>query len=191
MTRVIVGRGIFQVRKVMGTERVEAADVTQIYKLWNEYSAAITSGDLEQWISLWCDNGLQMPPGAPQCSGKEQIQKLVQAQLIQSHTKLSIHPDVVCVLGDQAYSHGTFSFLLITGEGGAAKHISGKFLSVLKKQDDGSWKILMLVFCMLLAALFVPLFLAWVLPSEAWFVLIVSFTSGVSIAEVLLYLHMR
>jgi uncharacterized protein (TIGR02246 family) len=127
---------------MLRTERVEAADVAQIYQLWNEYAAAITSGDLEQRISLWCDNGLQMPPGASQCSGKEQIQKAVQAQSNQSHTKLSIHPDVVCVLGDQAYSYGTFSFLLITREGGAAKKISGKFLSVLKKQDDGSWKIL-------------------------------------------------
>jgi hypothetical protein len=64
-------------------------------------------------------------------------------------------------------------------------------MSVKGEKRPGSWKTLMLVFCMLLAALFVPLFLAWVLPSEAWFVLIISFTSGISIAEVLLYLHMR
>jgi hypothetical protein len=64
-------------------------------------------------------------------------------------------------------------------------------VSVNNKKRLGSWKTLMLIFCMLLAALFAPLVLAWVLPSEAWFVLIISFTSGVSIAEVLLYLHMR
>jgi hypothetical protein len=62
---------------------------------------------------------------------------------------------------------------------------------VKSEKRRGSWKMLLLVFCMLLTALFVPLFLAWVLPSEAWFVLIISFTSGVSIAEVLLYLYMR
>ncbi len=54
-----------------------------------------------------------------------------------------------------------------------------------------SWKVLLLVFCMLLAALFTPLFLAWILPGEAWFVLVISFTSGVSIAEVLFYLYLR
>lgn len=54
-----------------------------------------------------------------------------------------------------------------------------------------SWKVLMLVFCMLLAALFVPLVLAWIVPSDAWFVLIISLTSGVSIAEVLFYLYLR
>lgn len=62
----------------------------------------------------------------------------------------------------------------------------------LQPEDERvSWKVLILVFMMLLAALFIPLFLAWVLPGEAWFVLIISFTSGVSIAEVLFYLYLR
>jgi uncharacterized protein (TIGR02246 family) len=132
---------IFWVRQMMRTERVEAADVAQIYQLWNEYAAAINTQNMERWGALWSENGIQMPPDAPQCSGKEQIRKLVQTQFNQSHTKLSIHPEVVCVFGNQAYSHGTFSSH-VTSRGGGKKRISGKFLTVLKKQDDGSWRIL-------------------------------------------------
>ena len=128
----------------MRTERVEAADVAQIYKLWNEYSAAISSKDLERWMALWSENGIQMPPDAPQCSGKAQIQEFLQAQFDQSLTKLSINPEVVRILDDRAYTHGSFISMVTSKEGADKITIqrSGKFLTVLEKQADGSWKIL-------------------------------------------------
>jgi len=125
----------------MRTERLEATDVAQIYKLWKEYCAAINSKNVERWIALWCNDGIQMQPDAPQRFGIEQIQKLIRSQFDQSHTKLSIDTEVVCVFGDQAYSHGAFSSLATSRRGGT-KRIFGKFLTVLKKQDDGAWRIL-------------------------------------------------
>jgi hypothetical protein len=52
------------------------------------------------------------------------------------------------------------------------------------------WKML-LVFLMLVGCLFLPVLLAGVLDPYIWFIFIVSFTSGVSVSEIVFYLHTR
>jgi ketosteroid isomerase-like protein len=52
-----------------------------------------------------------------------------------------INTEEVCVLGDRAYSHGTYTYEMTPKEGGEIRFISGKFLDILEKQVDGSWKI--------------------------------------------------
>jgi ketosteroid isomerase-like protein len=52
-----------------------------------------------------------------------------------------IQTEEVRILGDRAYSHGTYTFDMTPKEGGATSSVSGKFLDILEKQADGSWKI--------------------------------------------------
>ncbi len=44
-------------------------------------------------------------------------------------------------MGDRAYSHGSYEFEMSPKEGGKTKSCFGKFLDILEKQVDGSWKI--------------------------------------------------
>ena len=41
--------------------------------VWKEYSASLNAGDLDRWLRLWTDDGVQMPPGEPAVIGKERI----------------------------------------------------------------------------------------------------------------------
>lgn len=52
------------------------------------------------------------------------------------------------------------------------------------------WMLLILTFLGLIAVLTLPLLLAQILDPSVWFISIISFTTGVSVAEILLYLHM-
>ena len=123
-------------------ERVTVADVAQVYELWNEYAAAANQGDIERWISLWIDDGIQMLPGAPSRIGKVQIRRGMQRLFDSSDTrKMVIQPEEVRILGDWAYSHGTFEFEIAPKQGGESRSGYGKFLDILEKQVDGSWKI--------------------------------------------------
>ncbi|MCJ7550257.1 MAG: SgcJ/EcaC family oxidoreductase [Anaerolineae bacterium] len=123
-------------------ERVQVADVAQIYQLWNEVAAAANAGDLERWISLWIDDAIQMPPGAPRRVGKAEIRRAMQLQFDHFDTRqMIIQPEEVRILGDRAYAHGTYEFEMAPKEGDKAKRYSGKFLDILAKQLDGSWKI--------------------------------------------------
>jgi uncharacterized protein (TIGR02246 family) len=123
-------------------ERIQVSDVARIYELWNEYAAAANDGDMARWIELWIDNGIQMPPGAPRRVGKEQVRAAMQPLFDNCSTNnMTIHIEEVRILGDQAYSHGTYEFVMTPKEGGESTSYSGKFLDILKKQVDGSWKI--------------------------------------------------
>ena len=118
------------------------SDVAQVYELWNEYAAAVNDGDMERWIALWSDDGIQMAPGAPRRVGKAEIRREMQPLFdLFDTSKMIIHTEEVRILGDRAYSHGTCEFEMAPKEGGEAKSYSGKFLDILEKQVDGSWKI--------------------------------------------------
>jgi len=123
-------------------ERVQVADVAQIYDLWNEYAAAANDGDIERWIALWIDDGIQMPPDATRRVEKAEIRRGMQPLFDLFDTrKMIIQPEEVRILGDRAYSHGAFEFEMAPKGGGEAKSYSGKFLDILEKQIDGTWKI--------------------------------------------------
>jgi uncharacterized protein (TIGR02246 family) len=123
-------------------ERVQVADVAQVYRLWNEYAAAMNAGDMERWIALWVEDGIQMPPDAPRRVGKAEIRREMQPLFdLLDTSKMIIHTEEVRILGDRAYAHGSYEFEMSPTGGGETKGYSGKFLDVLEKQVDGSWKI--------------------------------------------------
>ena len=123
-------------------ERIKNIDVGLVYNLWDDYAAACNTGDLDRWLSLWIDDGIQMPPGAPRRVGKAEIRREMQPLFdLFDTSKLIIHTEEVRILGDRAYSHGTYTFEMTPKEGGETKSYSGKFLDILEKQVDGSWKI--------------------------------------------------
>jgi uncharacterized protein (TIGR02246 family) len=123
-------------------ERLKNIDVGLVYDLWNEYAAAANDGDMERWISLWIHDGIQMPPGAPRRVGIAKIQKEMQPLFdLFNITNMSIDAEEVRILGDWAYTHGAYEFEMTPKDGGKTKSYSGKFLDILEKQVDGSWKI--------------------------------------------------
>ena len=123
-------------------ERTKVSDVAQIHELWNEYAAAAHAGDLERWMSLWTDEGIQMAPDAPRRVGKEQIRAAMQPGFdLFIMSDMVINTEEVQILGDQAYSHGTYTFDMTPKEGGETTSLSGKFLDILEKQVDGFWKM--------------------------------------------------
>ena len=122
-------------------ERVQVADVAQVYALWNEFAAAAIAGDMERWLALWSDDGIHMPPGAKRQVGKEQIRTEVQPRFELFDQNMTIDLEEVRILGDQAFSHGTCEFALTPKKGRETMNSSGKFLTILEKQGDGSWKI--------------------------------------------------
>jgi uncharacterized protein (TIGR02246 family) len=123
-------------------ERDMVSDVAQVYEVWNEWAASCHAGDFERWMSLWIDDALQMAPDEPPRVGKERIRAAMQPAfdlLIMSN--MDINTGEVRILGNQAYSHGTYTFETTPKEGGETTRLSGKFLDILEKQVDGSWKI--------------------------------------------------
>ena len=116
----------------------EAADQAAIRELWSSYESYVVDGDPDGWLTLWDPDGIQMPPGAPM----RDYEMLVAEERWSpgDFTAMEITPQEIVILGDTAYSMGTYWFDFPT-EDGAQGRFECKFMTVLKRQDDGAWKI--------------------------------------------------
>ena len=123
-----------------------AADVeafrAAVQDTFDKYSAAMNAEDSDVWILSWDENGIQMPPGAPAVVGKPAIEKMIRGvHQALDWEKFTIRLEEVQVGGDWGYARGTYSASITPKAGGETAFIDGKYLTILKRQPDGSWKI--------------------------------------------------
>lgn len=117
-----------------------AATTVAVNDLLKEYAASLNSGDLDRWVALWTDDGIQMPPGEPAVVGKERIRTRNGAGLDRFKFDMGITNEELRVAGDWAYIRGTYKATLTPKQGGDPVLVDGKYMSILAKQPDGSWK---------------------------------------------------
>jgi uncharacterized protein (TIGR02246 family) len=109
--------------------------------IWNQYASSLNSGDVDRWISLWTEDGVQMPPDTPPVIGRSQIRTTMKAILDCFVFDFAVTPQEVGTAGDWAFSRGIYKATLTPREGGNAVLVDGKYMSILQRQADGSWKI--------------------------------------------------
>lgn len=141
--RAVLGLSIGAVMLVGGCASLGKADedavVAAIQEIWTNYSKAATSGDAALWLSLWDENGIQMPPDMPARPKKVLNEAMPKAfAAIKMHT-MSITAEEITVMGDYAYCRGVYTSDRTVG--GQLLKIDGKFLTIFRRQPDGSWKI--------------------------------------------------
>jgi len=118
------------------------ADITAINELYDQYCLAANTGDLDLFISLWADDATRMDVDYPAIFGKENIRAYFKVPFEQFNTNVAIYGETeVQVFDDFAFSRGTYTLSLTPKEEGPTTHIDGKWLDILKRQADGSWKI--------------------------------------------------
>ena len=108
------------------------ADENAILEIWSTYSAARVAGDAETWLGLWDSDGKRMVPGVP-AAGFVKFSQVIPDVFAQSQPpSMSVVADEVVVVGDWAFSSGNFK---------VGEKVDGKFLTIFRRQDDGSWRI--------------------------------------------------
>lgn len=122
-------------------EQDQAAVAAEVNNIWKEYSASLSAGDIERWLALWTEDGIQMPPNEPAIVGRDRIRARNRAVLDQFTFDMTITNEEVGVARDLAFARGTYKATLSPKRGGDAVPIDGKYMSILARQSDGSWKI--------------------------------------------------
>ncbi len=118
------------------------ADVAAIKEVLNQYAPACNAMDVDRYISLWDDNGIQMPPGAPENIGKEKIREGTKIGFEMFNWDMSIDELMeIEVDGDLGFTRCLYTVTLTPKAGGDAIYVDGKALTILKRQADGSWKV--------------------------------------------------
>jgi len=126
-------------------DRGRAGDITAVKKIIDQYAVGCNTGDFDLWISLWADDGVQMPPDAPARVGKEQIRKAMEPvfdQMILDVVITSI--EEAKIYGDLGLTRCTYTLKLTPKAGGKTINAmpDGKALTFYERQSDGSWKIM-------------------------------------------------
>ena len=127
--------GLLASGAAFATEEDEAA----IREIYNTYTTSRVAGDAQAWLSLWDADGIQMPPDMP-ARGKDVLDMGIPKAFSAIPAKaVNINPEEIVVAGDWAYSRGNYTADQVMQ--GKDVHIDGKFLTIFRRQDDGTWKI--------------------------------------------------
>ena len=109
----------------------KAADEAAILEIWSTYSTARVAGDAETWLGLWDEEGIRLPPGSPAVDFAT-FAPGTPERFAKPPASMEINAEEIVVTGDWAYSRGTFT---------VNDAVQGKFLTIFRRQDDGSWRI--------------------------------------------------
>jgi uncharacterized protein (TIGR02246 family) len=118
-----------------------AAEIEAVTTMFDEFVAAFVAEDLAGSIANWAENGVSMPPDGPPLIGKEAIRSDYQAAIEGWDIQISHRIEDVTVSGEMALVVATFDETLTPRAGGDPTELHGRWLLVLKKQPDGSWKV--------------------------------------------------
>ena len=120
------------------------ADITAIKEVLNQYAVTANAGDWDGWISLWADDGVQMPPGDPARIGKEQIRAGMKPEFDQLDIDIVIRSiEDARIYGDLGFTRCIYTLKATPKAGGETIDVmpEGKALTLYERQPDGSWKI--------------------------------------------------
>ena len=119
------------------------ADVSaEVDEIYGEYEVSVLAGDADRWVAQWTEDGVAMWPDLPAIGGTSAMLEALRGDFeVLSYTEFEISTEEVEVAGDWAYARGTFVATFEMKEGGEPIPYDGKFLTIFKRQSDGSWKI--------------------------------------------------
>ena len=119
------------------------SDIAAVKDMLKKYMKGCNTGDFDFWMSLWADDGVQMPPDAPARVGKEQIRENMKPVFDQFNLNIEVDIAEGKVYGDLGLTRCTYTLDLTPKAGGETIHAvpDNKALTLYARQSDGSWKI--------------------------------------------------
>lgn len=101
---------------------------------------AYNDADAEALTQLFAEDGIRMPPGASSFAGHSRIKSEFEAEFEQGTGTIVVNLQETVMGEDLAFTRGTWA-ITTQPEGGEATSVVGKWINLVTRQDDGSWKI--------------------------------------------------
>ncbi|MFZ0735683.1 MAG: DUF4440 domain-containing protein [Candidatus Acidiferrales bacterium] len=104
---------------------------------------AYDTRDVEKAVAFCDEQGSMLAPYTPIATGKPAIAKLIAFEFSLPDFRFTRHPDTAGVArsGELGYTSGTY-IVNFSEPSGKLIADKGKYLTIWKKQADGSWKVL-------------------------------------------------
>jgi uncharacterized protein (TIGR02246 family) len=121
-------------------KRDVAADIKAINVLRDQFAAAYNSSDAAAVAAYYADDAIAMLPNQAAIKGRQAIQAMLEAYFKENAAKIAHTPLETQVAGDWAYERGNLT-VNVTPKSGKPMEESIKYLVIMKRQPDGSWKL--------------------------------------------------
>ena len=105
------------------------------------FEQAVNSGDSAALADLYTEDAIILPPDAAQAQGRDAIAGFWGGAKEQGLKDLDLTTVELEAMDDTAVETGTFTATAPAAEGGGEAEISGKYLVVWKRGDDGTWRL--------------------------------------------------
>lgn len=125
-----------------GPAMAAGADDAAIDKVRLDFNAAFNAGNAEQIAQIIDDGAIWLPFGKATLVGKEKITTHYANYFSRVRARFELKPGVIVSDTELAVVSGDFTRSDTPKASGTTKRVSGHYLLTLKKQADGSWKII-------------------------------------------------
>lgn len=135
--------GIFSACTSDKTEQDIEADIIAVRAVLDRYKHAAEIDDIDLFMTCWADDAKRLEPDLEFIQGKENIRAHF-LQIWEPFTfSIKFYGETdIGVSGDLAYMQVNSILTATPKGGGPAMNMDAKVVDVLKRQADGSWKII-------------------------------------------------
>ena len=120
---------------------LSAGDLAAIRATDTAFSSAAAAGNGAGLAALYLPDAHLMPPNATAIRGREAIGKFWGGLVGAYRVQATVTSEEIEGYGDLAYARGRYTMdLTPKGKAGPPAHDQGKFLEILRRQPDGSWR---------------------------------------------------
>jgi uncharacterized protein (TIGR02246 family) len=116
------------------------ADIQAIRAIVDAFDAAMNAADFGAQAELYDESAVRMPADAPAQIGKSNIREWFRLEAEQSVVNIDNVIRDVQVFGDWGYMWGDATGTLTPRDGGDPTFVDSKWMAVVRRQPDGSWK---------------------------------------------------
>lgn len=119
-------------------EGLSPADVDAIHALGQQFTEAIVQGNVDQVLAQRTADAVWMPPNGPSIEGPDAIRRqMASGGPVAVRFTLTSHRTEGT--DDLAYDRGAYEWVGVLGTDTLTER--GKYLQILRRQADGSWRI--------------------------------------------------
>ena len=123
--------------------QLSTADLAGIRAADSAFMVAVNAGDVNAVANVYAVDASLLPPNLPPQKGRRALRAFGGGFLDAYTVKFEIGSDTIEGRGDLAYNLGHYRFTAVPKSKSAPGVADeGKFLEILQKQADGSWKYL-------------------------------------------------
>jgi len=120
-------------------------DEAAILDVFDRYVDRIVNYDVDGWMALWDEDGVQLAPGSPMFIGKDLIRRGNQGWISDRSViwTMQIDTQEVKVFSKEGYAfaRGVYGWTQTPRNGGTTSRYNGKFLTVFRRQNEGTWRV--------------------------------------------------